>query len=159
MYEYYQNGPLPTWVGWYLQHLPFWFHKATAGLTLVMELILVFLAFLPRPWRLACFVIVTIWQIGVISTANYAFLNYLVLVLGFLLLDDGALIRFVPQRWRTGLEPDSPSTLAHESTGQHNATAPADTANATPGRRVGLRRHPREVVRALRIALTTVGLT
>ena len=22
MYEYYQNGPLPTWVGWYLQHLP-----------------------------------------------------------------------------------------------------------------------------------------
>ncbi len=22
MYEYYQNGPLPTWIGWYLQHLP-----------------------------------------------------------------------------------------------------------------------------------------
>jgi hypothetical protein len=26
MYEYYQNGPLPTWIGWYLQHLPHWFH-------------------------------------------------------------------------------------------------------------------------------------
>ncbi len=34
MYEYYQNGPLPTWVGWYLQHLPHWFHIATAGMTL-----------------------------------------------------------------------------------------------------------------------------
>jgi len=33
MYEYYQNGPLPTWIGWYLQHLPFWFHKLTAGAT------------------------------------------------------------------------------------------------------------------------------
>jgi hypothetical protein len=33
MYEYYQNGPLPTWIGWYLQHLPNWFHIATAGLT------------------------------------------------------------------------------------------------------------------------------
>jgi hypothetical protein len=22
MYEYYQNGPLPTWIGWYIQHLP-----------------------------------------------------------------------------------------------------------------------------------------
>ncbi len=26
MDEYYQNGPLPTWVGWYIQHLPHWFH-------------------------------------------------------------------------------------------------------------------------------------
>jgi hypothetical protein len=33
-------------------------------------------------------------------TANYTFLNYLVLVLGFLLLDDRFLIRFVPLRWR-----------------------------------------------------------
>ena len=96
MYEYYQNGPLPTWVGWYLQHLPFWFHRATAGLTLVMELVLVFMAFLPRRWRLACFLLVTLWQLGVIATANYAFLNYLVLILGFLLLDDRALLRFVP---------------------------------------------------------------
>src|SRR6266581_2951249 len=24
--EYYQNGPLPTWIGWYMQHLPHWFH-------------------------------------------------------------------------------------------------------------------------------------
>src|SRR5579875_520867 len=113
MYEYYQNGPLPTWIGWYLQHLPFAFHKFTAALTLVMELVLVFLAFLPRPWRLACFVVVTAWQIGVIATANYAFLNYLVLILGFLLLDDRALIRFVPQRWRAGLSPNTDATLLH----------------------------------------------
>ena len=31
MYEYYQNGPLPTWIGWYLQHLPHWFHIATGN--------------------------------------------------------------------------------------------------------------------------------
>ena len=100
MYEYYQNGPLPTWVGWYLQHLPHWFHIATAGLTLLMELVLVFMAFLPRPWRIACFFIVTAWQTGVILTANYAFLNYLVLILAFLLLDDTFLRRFIPTRWR-----------------------------------------------------------
>ena len=34
------------------------------------------------------FVVITPWQIGIILTSNYAFLNYLVLVLGFLLLDD-----------------------------------------------------------------------
>ena len=41
--------------------------------------------FLPRRWRIVCFFIVTPWQIGVILTANYAFLNYLVLALGVLL--------------------------------------------------------------------------
>ncbi len=185
MYEYYQNGPLPTWVGWYLQHLPWWFHKGTAGLTLVMELLLVFMAFLPRPWRIACFIIVTVWQAGVIATANYAFLNYLVLVLGFLLLDDRALIRFVPQRWRAGLEPNSRSTLLHErdeepaplttslglSSTNSDAEIPIAAEPPEPavreqpdpflGRepRLGVRRHPREVVRAVRIALTTVLLT
>jgi hypothetical protein len=103
MYEYYQNGPLPTWIGWYLQHLPNWFHIATAALTLVMELVLVWIAFLGRRWRILCFFIVTIWQIGVIATANYAFLNYLVLVLAFLLLDDSFLRRLLPQRYRNGL--------------------------------------------------------
>lgn len=103
MYEYYQNGPLPTWIGWYLQHLPNWFHKATAGATLLMELVLVWMAFLPRRWRIVCFFVVTAWQVGVIATANYTFLNYLVLVLAFLLLDDEFLGRFVPARWRSGL--------------------------------------------------------
>lgn len=108
MYEYYQNGPLPTWIGWYVQHLPYWFHKATAGATLGMELALVWMAFLPRRWRIACFFIVTAWQIGVIATANYTFLNYLVLVLAFLLLDDGFLRRFVPARWRQEQIAESP---------------------------------------------------
>jgi lipase maturation factor 1 len=35
--------------------------------------------------------------------ANYAFLNYIVLALGFLLLDDRSLVGFVPTRWRAGL--------------------------------------------------------
>ena len=108
MYEYYQNGPLPTWIGWYVQHLPYWFHKATAGATLGMELALVWMAFLPRRWRIACFFIVTAWQIGVIATWNFTLLNYLVLVLAFLLLDDAFLRRFVPARWRQEQIAESP---------------------------------------------------
>ena len=105
MDEYYQNGPLPTWIGWYVQHFPHWFHVASAAGTLVMELGVVLMLFFPRRVRLICFFIVTPWEIGVILTANYTFLNYLVLSLGFLLLDDRALIRFVPKRFR----PPTPS--------------------------------------------------
>jgi Lipase maturation factor len=100
MDEYYQNGPLPTWIGWYVQHFPHWFHTATAFGTLALELVLVWMLFLPRRWRIVCFFIVTPWQIAIILTANYTFLNYLVLVLGFLLLDDRFLAQFLPRRWK-----------------------------------------------------------
>lgn len=100
MDEYYQNGPLPTWIGWYMQHLPHWFHAATAGATLVMELGVVWMLILPRRWTIVCFFIVTAWEIPVILTANYTFLNYLVLVLGVLLLDDRFLERILPQKWK-----------------------------------------------------------
>ncbi len=111
MDHYYENGPLPTWLGWHVQQrLSHAFHAGTALFTLLVELGVVWLAWLPRPFRLACFAIVTPLQIGIILTANYAFLNYLVLVLGFLLLDDRIFARLgfrVPEtavrpvpRWR-----------------------------------------------------------
>jgi hypothetical protein len=100
MDEYYQNGPLPTWIGWYIEHLPHWFHAATVAGTLAMELAVVWMLFLPRRARLLCFLIVTPWEIGVILTANYTFLNYLVLVLGFLLLDDRSVKWLLPARIR-----------------------------------------------------------
>lgn len=100
MDDYYQNGPLPTWIGYYVQHLPHKFHAFSAFITLAIELVIVFMMFLPRRFRIICFFIVTPLQIGIILTANYTFLNYLVLVLGFLLVDDGFLRSILPRRWR-----------------------------------------------------------
>jgi len=117
MDEYYQNGPLPTWIGWYAQHLPLGFHAFATGATLALELGVVFMLFLPRRWRVVCFFIVTAWQIPVILTANYTFLNYLVLVLGFLLLDDRFLLRITPQPWKQFLspQPDAPAERVADS--------------------------------------------
>jgi hypothetical protein len=88
MDDYYQNAPLPSWMGWYVEQLPHWYHAGTVIITLVAELILVWAVFLPRRFRVACFLFVTALQIGIIATANYGFLNYVVLALGVLLLDD-----------------------------------------------------------------------
>jgi hypothetical protein len=100
MDQYYQNGPLPTWLGWYAQQLPHGIHAATAFVTLLVEVVLVWMLFLPRRFRVICFWIVSALEIGIILTANYTFLNYLVLALGFLLLDDEFIERVVPARWR-----------------------------------------------------------
>jgi hypothetical protein len=120
MDDYYQNGPLPTWIGWYVQHLPHWFHAATAFGTLALELALVWMLFFGRRSRIICFCIVTPWQIGVILTANYTFLNYLVLALAIFLLDDLFLAHFVPQSWRAQLAPP-------EQPVEQAATSPPET--------------------------------
>jgi hypothetical protein len=99
MDKYYENGPLPSWMGWYVQQWPHSFHAFSAGLTLFVELVVVWLLFAPRKnslCRLIAFIIATPLQIGIILTANYAFLNYLVLFLGILLLDDSILRGSVP---------------------------------------------------------------
>ena len=146
MDEYYQNGPLPTWIGWYVQHLPHSVHAFATGATLVLELGLVWMLFLPRRWRIVCFFIVTAWQIPVILTANYTFLNYLVLVLGFLLLDDRFILRITPERWRHSL---APPTTAIEPASDASAQTPAEPSY------VQRRPHP---LAALKLAVTSVIL-
>jgi hypothetical protein len=117
MDQYYQNGPLPTWIAWYAHQLPHTFHAATAVLTLALELVLIFAIFLPRRSRIVLFFAITAWQIGIIVTSNYAFLNYLVLILGFLLLDDKFLARFFPQ----SLRPAAVSSTVGQVTTQADA--------------------------------------
>ena len=168
MDEYYQNGPLPTWIGWYVQHFPHWFHVATAFGTLALELVLAWMLFLPRRWRIILFFIVTPWQIGIILTANYTFLNYLVLVLGFLLLDDAFLRRFLPGRWRERFrfqskpEPAAaPETPAFDvqSILRPSAPQPVDLSTSeAPSARSSLEFLPRQFA-TLKLSLIAVMLT
>jgi lipase maturation factor len=41
--------------------------------------------------------------VGIILTANYAFLNYLVLALGIFLVDDLFLVQFIPKSWQSAI--------------------------------------------------------
>jgi hypothetical protein len=166
MDEYYQNGPLPTWIGWYVEHLPHWFHAASVVGTLVLELGLVFMLFFPRRIRIRCFFIVTPWEAGVILTANYTFLNYLVLSLGFLLLDDKFLRRFVPARFRlpepvafSTPESEEQPSLSILSTG-HAATTPAEDGEVDRARpKLGVRARSAAHFRAFRFAVSVVMLS
>ena len=141
MDNYYQNGPLPTWIGWYVQHFPHWFHAATVVITLGIELVLVWMLFLPRRFRIVCFCIVTPFEIGIILTANYTFLNYLVLSLGFLLLDDRFVEWVLPRKDRGFFR----SALIDTSSGS--------SGPASAGQPVSRRWLWRERLRPLRMAI------
>ena len=123
--------PLPTWIAWHAQHLPHWFHAGTAAFTLGLELVLIWMALLPRPFRIALFWIILPFHIGIIITSNYAFLNYLVLALGILLLDDAYLARFLPLRLRPRRTISAARTRPRREAHRRPIKAPA----RMPGRR------------------------
>ena len=161
MDQYYQNGPLPTWIGYYAQHLPHWFHASTVFVTFAVELGIVWMMFLPRRWRLICFVIVTALQAGIILTANYTFLNYLVLSLGILLLDDGYLVRVLPRRWRGQVRSSGSHCGCAASTASSARSSSLlcrlSTARLRPAAALTLT--PRKHFSAWKLALTSVILS
>src|SRR6266436_651575 len=142
--EYYQNGPLPTWIGWYIQHFPHWFHAATTFGTLVLELGLAWMMFLPRRIRIVCSFTVTVWQIAIILTANYTFLNYLVLVLGFLLLDDRLLARFLPRRWKERFLATAKATTESGASAASFSLNSADQLGAAPSTEASVAKEDRD---------------
>lgn len=88
MATYYETAPLPTWVGWYAHQLPLAVHRATSLLVLVVELLLPWGLFGPRPFRRFAVAGLAALQCGILLTANYGFFNYLTLALCLWGLDD-----------------------------------------------------------------------
>ena len=129
--QYYQNGPLPNWIGWYAQHLPHGFQATIVVATLAIELGLVWLMFAPRPVRLALFFVVTPFQLGIILSANLAFLNHLVLSLGILLVDDRFILDALSWiRLRLRLPPQSALAAVQPSMADLAAVEASDSARA-----------------------------
>ena len=109
---HYETQPLPTWIGWYAHHLPAWVQTASTVVMFGIELLVPFLIFAPRrPRQFACLALVLL-QTLIFLTGNYCFFNLLTVALCVLLLDDAALMKFLPGKLRKlpPLNPQ-PSTL------------------------------------------------
>ncbi len=96
--HYFETQPLPHIGSWYAHHLPHWLHVTGVGFAFFTELIVPFLIFLPRRFRISAALITIFMQILIIATSNHAFVNLLVIVLCVLLLDDRIMERLLP-RW------------------------------------------------------------
>jgi lipase maturation factor 1 len=97
---HYQTQPLPTWPGWYAQLLPLSFQKFSCAAMFGIELGAPFLIFAPRRLRFAGGAAIAFVQILILLTGNYTFFNWLTLALCLLLLDDFALKKLWPLKFR-----------------------------------------------------------
>jgi hypothetical protein len=98
---YYETAPLPTALAFFAHHLPAGWHHFESRATLVLELVVPFAIFGPRPARLIAAGALTLFQIINVATANYGFFCYLALALHVFLFDDSDVERagaWLPRR-------------------------------------------------------------
>jgi lipase maturation factor 1 len=88
---HYFTQPLPTPVAWYMAQFPLAFQRFSTSVVLCIELVVPFLFFTPRRWRLVGAGLASFLQILIFLTGNYTFFNLLTLALCLFLLDDRAL--------------------------------------------------------------------
>ena len=104
---YFETQPLPHWGGWYAHQLPELLLRTGTGITLFVELVVPFMMFMPRRWRLFAAWTTLLMQVLIILTSNHNFFNLLTLVLCLFLFDDRALRRVIPAGWCARLAPVS----------------------------------------------------
>jgi hypothetical protein len=85
---HYVSQPLPTFFAWFVYHWPIGFHHISCLLVFIIELGIPFLIFAPRRMRLLSCSALILFQILILLTGNYAFFNYLTILLCLLLLSD-----------------------------------------------------------------------
>jgi predicted DCC family thiol-disulfide oxidoreductase YuxK len=97
---HFQTQPIPTPLAWYAHQLPAWLLISSCFLVLAIELAISFFALGPRRMRQFALPWIVALQLLIVITGNYAFFNWLAIGLCLFLLDDAALERWIPARWR-----------------------------------------------------------
>jgi hypothetical protein len=98
---YFEVQPLPTPFAWYAHQLPEWLLRSGTFLTLVIEILVPFMMFMPRRWRFIAAWITIFWQLLIIMTSNHNWFNFLTIALCLFLFDDQAVQRILPKRLQT----------------------------------------------------------
>jgi hypothetical protein len=96
---HFESQPLPTAAAWFAHQLPPVVLQGATMMTLLIELVLPFLLFLPRRLRMLAAGLFALLQLSIIATGNYNWFNLLSLTLCV-----AALGRLMPQRLLPALE-------------------------------------------------------
>uniref|UniRef100_A0A7S4SR64 Lipase maturation factor n=1 Tax=Alexandrium monilatum TaxID=311494 RepID=A0A7S4SR64_9DINO len=96
---HYFTQPVPNPLAWYMHHMPESFHRVEVALTFVEQLVLPFLMLVPiRACRVLAGLLEIGFQMGIVGTGNYAWINFIGALPCVALLDDGVLCRLYTKR-------------------------------------------------------------
>lgn len=96
LFYHYETQPLPNGLSWYFHRFPKWFHRFSALFSHFVQVVAPFGLFAPQPVASIAGALLIFQQLILILSGNYAWLNWLTVVLGFSAFDDRASTWIVP---------------------------------------------------------------
>lgn len=100
---HHETQPMPGPLSWYFHHLPRPLHKIEVAGNHFTQLIVPFFLFAPQPVAGGAAAIMVVTQLWLVASGNFAWLNWLAIVLGMSVLPDGF--------WEFVLPVSSPSEM------------------------------------------------
>ncbi|KQW04086.1 hypothetical protein ASC66_16745 [Leifsonia sp. Root4] len=93
---HHETQPMPNPLSRLAHHLPRWFHRCEVFGNHVAELLVPFFLFAPQPVASVAAGVLIGTQLWLIVTGNFAWLNWLTIVLAFSAIDDGTIRAMLP---------------------------------------------------------------
>jgi len=90
LYYHHETQPMPNPVSWFVHHLPKWFHRGEVLANHGVQLVLPVLLFAPQPVASIAAAIIVLSQLWLVVTGNFAWLNWITIVLAFSAVDDAS---------------------------------------------------------------------
>jgi len=89
LYYHHETQPMPGPLSWWFHHLPRPLHRLEVAANHVTQLVLPFGLFLPQPVSAVCAGAMVVTQLWLVLSGNFAWLNWMAVVLGLSVLPDG----------------------------------------------------------------------
>ena len=96
LYYHHETQPMPNPLSRFFHHAPKWFHRAGVVFSHFVQLIVPFFIFLPSPVSDIAGVFIIVHQLVLVISGNYAWLNWLTIILAILCFHDPVPVTSAP---------------------------------------------------------------
>ncbi len=111
LYYHHETQPMPGPLSWFFHHLPKPLHRIEVAGNHVAQLIVPFALFAPQPVASVAAAVVIVTQLWLVLSGNFAWLNWITIILAVSALDDASAAAVLPAPHPPPL-PDPPSWFA-----------------------------------------------
>jgi hypothetical protein len=96
LYYHHETQPMPGPLSWFFHHLPKPLHRIEVAGNHFAQLVVPFGLFAPQPIASAAGAIIVVTQLWLVMSGNFAWLNWLTIVLAFSAIDDSSAALLLP---------------------------------------------------------------
>lgn len=93
LHHHHETQPMPGPLSWFFHRLPGPLHRVEVAGNHVAQLVVPFGLFAPQPVASAAGTVVVVTQLWLVASGNFAWLNWLTIILGLSAIDDGTVHR------------------------------------------------------------------